>query len=416
MADIKWSAFPDAGAITSGDETVGLRAGANVRLTANQFDNLNLDTNTISSTDTNGDINLDPDGTGLVVIQGSTGIDAVIDDDTMATASATNVPTAESVVAYHAATPGAAAGSTNDIQYNNAGALGAVTTGNDGVLITSGAGVPSISSTLPSGIAATNMSLTTPALGTPSAGVMTNVTGLPLTTGTTGVLPVAKGGTNLSSTTANQLLYSSATDTIAGLATANDGTLITSGAGVPSISSTLPSAVQNNITALGTIGEDFVCTGSGTFSETSGIIGTTTNNSADTGSVGEYREAFRGGFSALPLTSGASADIASVDLTAGDWDIWGNVAFQVNSGVTVLQTGSAGLSTASGTLPGVANRIGFDFGTTGIVPKTNQGNSFNVKGLRLLISSTTTVYLVASADFTTSTCSGIGGLVARRRR
>ena len=125
MADIKWSAFPDGGEITSGDEVVGLRAGANVRLTANAFDNLLLDTNTISSTDTDGNINLDPDGAGLVVIQGSTGIDAVIDDDTMATASATNVPTSESVVAYIASEIGSAAGGSNtQIQYNNSGALG----------------------------------------------------------------------------------------------------------------------------------------------------------------------------------------------------------------------------------------------------------------------------------------------------
>src|SRR5690348_9352695 len=34
------------------------------------------------------------------------------------------------------------------------------------------------------------------ALGTPSSGTATNLTGLPLTTGTTGLLPLAKGGTN----------------------------------------------------------------------------------------------------------------------------------------------------------------------------------------------------------------------------
>jgi len=47
--------------------------------------------------------------------------------------------------------------------------------------------------------------------------------------------PVLQGGTGLTATTINQILYSSAANTIAGLATANNGVLVTSASGVPSI-------------------------------------------------------------------------------------------------------------------------------------------------------------------------------------
>tara|TARA_R110000868_G_scaffold136519_2_gene349500 strand:+ start:1035 stop:2888 length:1854 start_codon:yes stop_codon:yes gene_type:complete len=69
-----------------------------------------------------------------------------------------------------------------------------------------------------------------------------SISGNPITTsGTLAIgysgtaLPVANGGTGLTSTTANEILYSSATNTIAGLATANNGVLITSNSGVPSL-------------------------------------------------------------------------------------------------------------------------------------------------------------------------------------
>lgn len=73
---------------------------------------------------------------------------------------------------------------------------------------------------------------------------------LPTTPGSAGNL-LRSDGTKYANTTAtypatttvNQLLYSSAANTVGGLATANNGVLVTSGAGVPNFSSTLPSGL-----------------------------------------------------------------------------------------------------------------------------------------------------------------------------
>lgn len=79
----------------------------------------------------------------------------------------------------------------------------------------------------------TSPTLTTPALGTPASGTMTNVTGLPLSSGVTGTLPATNGGTAQSTYTTGDILYASASNTLSKLAVGTTGQVLTIAGGVP---------------------------------------------------------------------------------------------------------------------------------------------------------------------------------------
>lgn len=116
-----------------------------------QSGNIKIDTNTISSTDTNGDLNLTPNGTGDLVLDGLKW--------PQADGTATYVLQTDGLgqLSWVAQSGGGGSGVVspgliNEVAWYaaNGSTVSGLTTANDGVLGTSAAGVPSIVGTLPS--------------------------------------------------------------------------------------------------------------------------------------------------------------------------------------------------------------------------------------------------------------------------
>ena len=161
-----------------------------------------------------------------------------------------------------------------------------------------------------SAVFATSPTLVTPNLGTPSTLVLTSATGLPLSSGVTGILPVANGGT----ATATPSLIQGSNITITGtwpnqtIASSNSGGTVTSVGGtgtVNGISLSGSVSTSGNLTLGGTLsGVDLASQVTGTLPIANGGTGTTSTTfvNAATNVTGTLPVA-NGGTGASTLTS-----------------------------------------------------------------------------------------------------------------
>lgn len=280
--------------------------------------------------------------------------------------SITVTPGANSITISSSASGTVNAGTINELAYYaaNGTAVSGLTTANNGTLVTSNTGVPSISSTLPTAVQGNITSVGTIGSGTWQGNTIavgyggTGATSV----GANGTLAQSNGSiytfttaTYPSTTTANQLLYSSATNTVGGLASANSATLVTNASGVPAwtssmtngqilIGSTGATPVPSTIT--GTAGIT-VTNGAGTITISGGgggytwteVTGTSQAMAANSGYISNNPALVT---LTLPTTAALGTTLSIAGKGAGGWKVAQNAGQEIFFGSSATTIGATG--------------------------------------------------------------------------
>ncbi len=136
------------------------------------------------------------------------------------------------------------------------------------------------------------------------------------------------------------------------------------------------------------------------------FLGTTSANNATAGWNGEFASSNIASTGTVSLTTATTGTVTSLTLSAGDWDVEGNINYTY-TGATV--TGGVASFSTTGTLLTTGQQI--NVGSNGSI---NDGITLN--RFRDNSTGTTTVYLLTQRTFSAGSIGAYGTMTARRVR